>query len=257
MVPSPVLKPAIPERSFVVSSSFPVDHINNEVRVSPVWQTREGRGRFMDSQVPCWLQSGLNTCQPSSREVPWYLVLSSSSTSLWPREMQGMGAISFPQLPSQAVPHMVKNSTTRAECNAAVCTQAQSFKTCGTNCLQNPESLGFSSHSQALLEFMAFLSLFLLLPALLFLQAFYGNTEATLLAQQIHQSTFICLSSTKAGKVLLESVCEAVVRWPGCEQEAARCWYLPTIWGIYCLVFAIDEEQMVFLVLKLLRSTFI
>lgn len=87
------------------------------------------------------------------------------------------------------------------------------------------------------------MSLFLLLLSLLFLKAFCGSIEATLLAQQIHQSTFICFSSTKAGKILLKSGCEAVVRWSGCEQEAARCLYLPNIWGIYSLVFSIDEEK--------------
>lgn len=100
-----------------------VDCTNSEVRVSPVWQTREGRGRFMGAQVPCWLQSGFNTSQSCSREVPWYLVLNSSSISLGTRECRSMEAISSAQLPSQAVTRVLKNTTTKAEYNAAVCTQ--------------------------------------------------------------------------------------------------------------------------------------
>lgn len=184
----------------------------------------------MDSQVPCYLQNGFHTCQTYSREVPSYLVVIRSS--IFPDTRRCCGAWKpsgflscLPKLWLMWLKTPLQNQNTML----LSAHKHTNLKCVGANCLQNPEPFGFSSYSQALLELQLLLSLFLLLLSLLFLKAFYGNIETTLLAQQIHQSTFICFSSTKAGKVLLKSVCEAVVRWSGCEQEVASCLYLLNI----------------------------
>lgn len=154
MVPSPVLKPAIPERSFVVSSSW----LHQQWSQSFPWMANKRGERqiygFLDAQVPCWLQSGFHTCQGCSREVPWYLVLNSSSISLGTGECRSMEAISSAQLPSQAV--TLKTPPQKQSTMLLSAHKHSDLNHVETLCLQNPESLGFSSYSQALLQFMAF-----------------------------------------------------------------------------------------------------
>lgn len=135
---------------------FLVDCINNEVRVSPVWKTRKGKGRFMDSPVPCYLQNGFSTCQTSSRELPLYLVLKRSS--IFPLTWKCCGAWK----PSGFLSCLPKLwlmwlKTPRQNQNTMLLSAHKhiNLKRVGTNCLQNPESFGFSSYSQALLELMA------------------------------------------------------------------------------------------------------
>lgn len=63
--------------------------------------------------------------KPPAESFPCTLCWREAAFFLWHKEMLwSMEAIRFPQLPSQAVTHVVKNTTTKSEYNAAVCTQA-------------------------------------------------------------------------------------------------------------------------------------
>lgn len=66
----------------------------------------------------------LTHAKPTAERFPHTLSWTEAAFFLWHEEMLwSMEAIRFPQLPSQAVTHAVKNTTTKSEYNAAVCTQ--------------------------------------------------------------------------------------------------------------------------------------
>lgn len=136
---------------------FLVDCIDNEVRVSSVWKTRKGKGIFMDSQVPCYLHDGFNTHQTYSREVPLYLVLNRSS--IFPLTQGSAMEHGSPSGLLSCLPKLwlmwLKTPLQNQNTMLLSAHKHSNLKRVGTNCLQNPESFGFSSYSQALLEFTA------------------------------------------------------------------------------------------------------
>lgn len=135
---------------------FLVDCINNEVRVSPLWKTRKGKGRFMGSRFHAICKMDLTRAKPSAESSPHTLCEQKQHLSSDTRNCCGAwkpsGFLScLPKLWLMQWKSPPQNQNTML----LSAHKHTNLKRVGTNCLQNPESFGFSSYSQTLLEFTA------------------------------------------------------------------------------------------------------
>lgn len=116
------------------------------------------RGERQIYGFPCSLLSAEGICHVPELQQRGFLVPGAGQQQHFPltQVLWSRDAISFPQLPSQAVTHVLKTPLQNQSSVLLSAHRLSNLKPLGTNCLQNPESLGSSSCSQALLELMAF-----------------------------------------------------------------------------------------------------